>query len=406
MASEKDFFESPTLCPAPWTQVAVDTNDELRPCCFVEPFFKKMSNLKEYWNCQTLQEIRSSMLNEKWHPACYKCQIVEENGGVSKRLYESFLIERTFNKEDYRFDLEPISNNEPRVLEIRFGNLCNLKCRMCSPDSSNKIASEYEILNKDIDPDLFPIISSPRLQMSTDTLKKYLPSLDAIRIIRILGGEPFLDKECKKFCQLLVDQQVSENITIILTTNMTYLNEDWIRLLKKFKNVVLQFSLDGTDEVIEYIRDGTSWEEVNQNIHSFLKALPEGRFCFIPCVQAYSVFALKKVYDFYFELKLSYPGHDIVIFPNHLKEPVFLSTNVLPQNMRVLAGQQLSDLLKETVLLNEERTHLASIISTILNQEEASEKTVTQWRNFTLALDQHRNQSIRKSIPELAPLFE
>lgn len=146
------------------------------------------------------------MLDGKWHPECYACQLVEQHGGISKRHYEIYILGTVLGAQgSIELEEDPIAGQVPICLEVRFGNLCNLKCRMCTPAASDKVAQEYNILNKTLDKDMFASTPTPRLQNTFDEIIKYCPPLESVRTVRLHGGEPFLDKECRAFCQHLVD---------------------------------------------------------------------------------------------------------------------------------------------------------------------------------------------------------
>lgn len=178
----------------------------------------------------------------------------------------------------------------------------------------------------------------------------------------------------------------------------------WANILKRFARVTLQFSLDGIGKVIEYIRCGTHWDNVRRNLEVFLTEHSGARFVLAPCVQAYNLLSLHEIYSFCEQLKSAHPDCEIVIFPTILRTPSFLAINVLPRDLRERAVHRLLPVLDNDRFSELERRHLRSIIKMASSDEVSDSKARLKWRNHTLALDRHRGQSIKTSIPELGHL--
>ena len=103
---KKPLSDSPTFCPAPWTQIALNTDAEPRPCCAIYNSLGRYKDLPEYWNSKPLQEIRNAMLQGKWHPACSSCEKTEKHGGISKRHYEQYLLHEVLSDPDFVYDID------------------------------------------------------------------------------------------------------------------------------------------------------------------------------------------------------------------------------------------------------------------------------------------------------------
>ncbi len=146
---------SKTFCPLPWNSINIRNNGDLRICCnansYTEnkgiirkedgtPFNAKKDNLQDARNSELSKEIRSTMLKGEWHSECERCRQEEKNGIKSRRIWESEDWKEesglTYEKAWQTTDEDGTINVDEHPLhyfDIRYGNFCNLKCRMCGP---------------------------------------------------------------------------------------------------------------------------------------------------------------------------------------------------------------------------------------------------------------------------------
>ena len=87
-----------------------------------------------------MKSLRQAFLDGKKPSTCNKCWSVEQAGRKSKRILAYDMLEYTkvFNKIDY----EDINPKTIQFLDLKLGNICNLKCRICGSWSSSKWAQE------------------------------------------------------------------------------------------------------------------------------------------------------------------------------------------------------------------------------------------------------------------------
>ena len=194
---------------------------------------------------------------------CKTCWDDEANGKESKRLIYNKMVEHVNMEIDY--DAEVCI---PRDLQINIGNVCNLKCRTCSPVCSSKWAVEYRDRGKDIwKPDFdteFNDFENSVFWHDIDNWSKTVERLE------IMGGEPFYSKSFKKLVDALIDNGSSKHISMNLSTNGTIFNSKMMdRMLRNFKRVGINLSIDGIGKHFDYIRHGVPWETVKSNLDSF-----------------------------------------------------------------------------------------------------------------------------------------
>jgi len=99
--------------------------------------------LEEIWNSEYLREVRRGMLRGERISACEHCYRMEESGGTSLRQIANRAASESIGEMARRVVEENAAlADPPSSLHLWLGNLCNLKCRMCSPIYSSQIAAD------------------------------------------------------------------------------------------------------------------------------------------------------------------------------------------------------------------------------------------------------------------------
>ena len=250
----------------------IDTNGAVKLCCVAEdPTVKdtgrhmtvKDKNLSELWNDPYMQDVRRRMLEGKYVKDCGQCYRKERRGEFSFR--------QRVNQGQQLHDPQIVVKDLPHYLDIRFGNLCNLKCRMCTGIYSKKFGEELEaIADKD---EQFRLLAPDSAKSYTfdwyenpnfwEDLKKYMPF---VKLIYLTGGEPTLVQGNYDFLQQLIDKGFAENISLVFNTNVTNFQQRFLDTINQFKKVTLNLSIDGVEGVQEYIRYPSKWNHIQNNM--------------------------------------------------------------------------------------------------------------------------------------------
>ena len=122
-----------------------------------------------------------------------------------------------------------------------------------------------------------------------------------LKIIKLLGGEPVIQPEVIKILN-----NIDNHARIQITTNGYNFNNNFIKSIKN-KNVHFYISLDGIEEVYEYIRYPGKWYVVNQNIIFLLENNYPVTLKFV--VQFYNIFKLGKILEYCDNLLKKYPNN-------------------------------------------------------------------------------------------------
>lgn len=258
-----------TICRLPWTSMEVTPIGTYRPCCLYNESIPNLSvrdgnSIHDAQHSDYMKTLRQQFLNGEKPKGCNACWQEESvPGRMSKRNASVYKVKipAEFNE----------TNVAPLFLDLKLGNICNLKCRICGSWSSSKWAQE------EID------IANGNNPQAVDQLKKgqwprLIPSwwesledaLEHIEYLEFTGGEPFLINEHFDLLQVLVDKGYSKKIGIHYNTNSTIWPVRGVDLWKQFKRVEIAFSIDDVSARFEYQRHGADWGKTYDNI---LKAL-------------------------------------------------------------------------------------------------------------------------------------
>ena len=128
---QENFVVSNTLCPLPWRHVEVLSSGEVRPCCVYTDSVDHVKNnsLNHAFNNTKFQTLRQDLLSGKRPSGCNKCWENEKNGLTSNRHYHMRLLKKELLTKD-------LDNPAIKSLDLKPGNTCNFKCRICNPVSS------------------------------------------------------------------------------------------------------------------------------------------------------------------------------------------------------------------------------------------------------------------------------
>jgi sulfatase maturation enzyme AslB (radical SAM superfamily) len=265
------------ICMLPWISIETSPIGTARPCCLAKDEIVDTNGVKYDLNTHTLAEIYSSEYMQNLRkdflagnkPAtCGRCWDEEAAGRVSKRMNSRIRLKEYYDNVDWN-NLNP---DQLWFIDLKLGNICNLKCRICGSWSSSPWAQEeiayipginkkehlaYTYLKQGAWPRENP--------QFWDNLKALLPN---IKYFEFTGGEPFLIKEHFELLEYAVEHGYAKNIEIHYNTNGTVFPER-ADLWSHFKHVEIAFSIDNIGPRFEYERYLAKWDEVINNLAKF-----------------------------------------------------------------------------------------------------------------------------------------
>jgi sulfatase maturation enzyme AslB (radical SAM superfamily) len=227
-------------------------------------------------------------------------------------------------------------------------------------------------------------------ESNPDDQYKNLP-LDKIRRANFLGGEPLLNQEVYDVMSHWID--IGKNdVRISITTNGTSFTNKWMELFSKFKKINLLISLDGVEDVFEYIRTNANWKKVIENCKK-IEQLETVSISFSYCIQMYNAFDLTNILNFIKHWNLS---NDIIFERVHQN---FLCTTLLTEKDY---NKIISDLNIYKKLDCNSSKWVDEIIN-ILKYDRTriiTEAERTYFKDYTNSIDQARNTKLTNLSPE------
>jgi molybdenum cofactor biosynthesis enzyme MoaA len=255
-----------TICSLPFNSVSIDPTGRLRPCCnadsgvFAEDI--NVISVDRIINNPSIQEIRKSLLSGIQDPRCSRCWRMEAVGNQSFRNIANVDSDHGITSISPDKFTETIDYSNIRYLDITLGNKCNLACRMCHPGSSSLVAKQYIELGYLFD-------SAPMLEFDRtgkDKILELITKSANLSSIYLLGGEPLINEFHDEIIELLIKIDKAKDVTLHYSTNLHTDVEKHLDRWSKFKLVEISVSIDGTEEVYEYIRWPGSWKKVYGNL--------------------------------------------------------------------------------------------------------------------------------------------
>lgn len=239
-------------------------------------------------------------------------------------------------------------------------------------------------------------LSKPGLWYENDELvfDRLLGDASQLRKLFITGGEPLLEPRFYAVIDYLIAKGAAGSIDLEVITNATRIDEDLLSRLTAFRHLQIGLSIDGTEDVFEYMRFPARWASVARNIKRLRAALPNALISTIPVIQAYNVLNIADVFRFSTD-----NGLDFVA--NFLQIPPRLKIENLPTPILREAAARLRTFIASECP-ERLRGHASSIADYLATYEgERDPQMLHEFMVFTNDLDVTRNQSMRKALPEL-----
>jgi len=287
------------------------------------------------------------------------------------------------------------------------GNKCNLVCRMCNLNNSNQWDLESDLLNIEIPWD-YPSTTLPvdeKFMADEFFMKNFMH----LKHVNFLGGEPLIVDEHYEFLKKCIKFEVSQNIVLSYTTNLTVIKKELLGLWENFRHVSVGVSVDGVDKVNDYIRYGSKWKNIEKNIKKISTYKDEISMD----LQIQSTFQLMNVLDWGNLLEWTYNLGDLgfwrIPFANWVSYPEHYDAKLLPKDLKAEALENINKFLdsKKDVVWDIGEQQWLGILESNLKTFETSFDDEERERHYkvikkhTKLLDLNRGQHIKDYIPKL-----
>ena len=329
------------FCLYPFSHFQLDPDGRARPCCKYkvgDPTWQKDVpklpdvDIGELWEQPEFQTLRDEFLRNERPSGCKACWDEEAAGIKSMRLQR----EEGGKQHPWMTFFKHVPRLYPKSLDLKLSNLCNLKCRICTPFLSTQWMKEIKDLNVNDMGDVKSFTSNAREKFSenpnnTEVLKQWAPTID---YLEFYGGEPLMQQEHDSILRIINEFGKPENTGIYYNTNGTICDEEFFKLWAPFREIIINFSIDDIGPRFEYQRKNAKWNEVLSNIERYKELADKYKvnmtLRFYTTVGILNVFYLKEFFEFIksYDMKIllnlvHYPHHyAIVNLPNEVKDVI------------------------------------------------------------------------------------
>jgi len=383
-------------CPLPWTGIELDAIGRIKPCCLAREAIQengkdvsvRTHTITEAMNSDYMKNLRQRFLNGDRPETCSPCWDTEATGQLSKRIHSINKMPNTIYDEDHI---------KTEFMDVKLGNICNIKCRICGSDSSSmwvtenfKLYGDRELRDRTIKNG-----SWPRTTESVwDQLEKALPHL---RYMEITGGEPFLIEQQFDLLRRAVDNGYAKDIEIHYNTNGTIYPDDAIKnIWPHFKKVEIAFSIDDINERFHYQRFPAKWDDVKDNvqrIHDLKKSSPWLQTQICCTINKQNIYYLPEVCEYINSLDLDYRYFNLLHGPLE-----FHIAHCSPEFKTVCANR----IVKLTGHLPYFVSEIIPIINFLMEDKPCTDDSFVTRIN---EIDKSRGQSFKDTFPEIYPYF-
>ena len=389
------------FCVLPWVSIEASPIGTVRPCCLADDeivdsnsvkFNLKSANFRDIQNSEYMYQLRQEFLAGKQPATCRKCWNEEDSGRTSKRMHTLDRLKHMGISSEWTQEAKPLM-----FLDLKLGNICNLKCRICGSWSSSQFAVE-EIANSveahSKNSFAYQMLKAGRWPQDNTQFWTEIDSvLNDIRYIEFTGGEPFLIQEHFNMLQGIVDRGIAHQVEIHYNTNGTQWPVDAEHIWKHFKTVEIAFSIDDLNERFEYQRTNAVWGEVVDNISRFRTLREQYHNIQLQCCSTVNIFNVRYIDQLAHWIAIQ--GFDFVYW-NIMHDAPYFSIAALPES----AKQVIADHLNTATTAY--KKDFAGIVDFMMNgQSTDGAETCRQ----ILKLDQWRDQDLANVAPELAELL-
>lgn len=339
------------------------------------------------FNIEYFKQIRQNLLDGVQDTNCSSCWQLEEQGVESMRMTE--LTKMHFAN---LYSETPLLE----IIDVSFGNLCNLKCRTCGPiDSTTWIKESYDLdSSKTVELSKYFKLNTKHTVTESAFFRDLVELCSGtINGINFYGGEPLIMPQTWELLNKIKDQPCSKDMFLYFNTNITNWNKEKIKVFDNFQFTTIGMSLDGLGQRFEYMRNPAKWQEVLENIYAMIDwktQSPDTREIYlIHTVSAYNIWYIPEVLEFAKSLNLN-----LYINGCFFEQDRFAVQHI-PTPVRAIINQHL--------LSNVEKTsrywcEVAKILD--FSDSAADVDTWNQWLDDVKIRDRYRSENFFETFSE------
>lgn len=406
--NKKELLNSDHFCILPFVHACVWTNGKVQPCC-INPFYElgsvKEKSLEDIFSSSNpkLQSMRKQMIEGPDLPeSCHRCSRPEKTyNALSYRNHSNKTYGHLLDNIEFDNDNNVVTERIS-LWDVRFSNLCNLKCRTCDSINSSKIAEE-EISKEGRTVPIF----RKAYDDANDFYDFFIKHIDTIEEIYFCGGEPLLLAEHYKILDLLIEHK-KFNVLLRYNSNCTQLTFKDKNVVRDywplFSNIRLDASLEAGWEQLNYVRHGADWDTIVDNLRSIKNNCPHVVIQIGPVVGILNVFHIRRMHEFLIKEQIIYPDN---IYYNICNYPVYYSITALPSNLKDKVKEHLTEYVQSVTALGAGSVvedEVNKIITYMYSKDDS--KYLDNFKDETARKDSFRNENFLEVFPEYKELYE
>lgn len=383
-----NLLESRHFCILPFVRQTLWYDGTFKLCCYAGglELEEADSNISAF-NTDQIKKIRQTFLNNNFPPECSGCKKLVDAGLTAPAHFETQGwigdLEKRASVDTTLISAKLNQDLTPQMLDIRYSNVCNLKCRTCNPYNSSAIQAEYNKLVKVYD---IPKFHPGQIKQK---YKHVFSNVDHnLSRIYFAGGEPLVEEYNIEFLKTYTNTDTE----IIINTNLTVLTDEVVELFKKFRHIILNVSIDGVGAVNDYIRHGSHFNNIEQNLNQ-IQHLDNIKITVCYVLNMYNVF---NTLDTILFLKNNYPQLLLNLSIQKVCDEKELFLECLPLELRPEA----IEILEKSIVETPKNSSILSDGINILKHSEFNSQEFENFIKYSKILDQQRNQSLVDIVPQ------
>ena len=392
------------FCVLPWISLEASPIGTVRPCCLAddeilddsgEKFSLSTATFDSIQRSRSMQGLRQQFLRNEQPQTCRKCWREESAGRTSKRMHTLDRLKHILGEQTWTEDAKPLM-----FLDLKLGNICNLKCRICGSWSSSQFASEeIAFLPQDQKKSSYAyqmLRAGAWPQENQSFWGEIDRHLQDIRYIEFTGGEPFMIQEHFDMLQGIVDRGIAHQVEIHYNTNGTQFPEQAVHIWRHFKTVEIAISIDDLMDRFEYQRSNARWGEVVTNLTKFRTLRDNYHNIRLQCCATVNIFNIRYIDQL--AVWLAQQGFDFVYW-NMMHDAWYFSIACLPADAKLALTTHLLTAPIPAQYIEE----FARIID-FMNGGASTDGFMTRMK--IQDLDRKRNTDFSTICPEMAELIQ
>ena len=394
------------FCVLPWVSIEASPVGTVRPCCLADDeilddvgnkFELSTANFADIQNSNHMRKLREQFLAGEKPQTCRKCWNEERGGRKSKRMHTLDRLKHSITDTEWTTDAKSLM-----FLDLKLGNICNLKCRICGSWSSSQFATE-EInqlpREQQKSSHAYQMLRAGAWPRENEQFWQQIDSvLTDIRYIEFTGGEPFMIDEHFDMLQGIIDRGIADQVEIHYNTNGTQYPARGESIWRHFKTVEIAFSIDDIGDRFEYQRTNADWQEVCANLDRFRDLKECHKNIVLQVCTTVNIFNVRYLDQVAQWIDKNKEGFNFVYW-NMMHDAWYFSIATLPNTAKTVITEH----LQSADVPPQYREEFDRIID-FMNTGASTDGFMLRMK--IADLDRKRNQDLREVAPELAKILE